>query len=42
MLKSIFGPKKDSVTKEWRKLCNDELHNLYPTPNILGRSNQEE
>jgi hypothetical protein len=25
----IFGPKRDEVTKEWRKLHNGELHNLY-------------
>jgi hypothetical protein len=26
---SIFGPKRDEVTGEWRKLRNEELHNLY-------------
>jgi hypothetical protein len=25
----------DGVTAEWRKLCNEELHNLYSSPNIL-------
>jgi hypothetical protein len=30
----IFGPKRDEVTGEWRKLHNEELHNLYSSPNI--------
>jgi hypothetical protein len=33
-LRRIFGPKRDEVTGEWRKLHNEELHNLY-SPNIL-------
>jgi hypothetical protein len=31
----IFGPKRDEVTGEWRKLHNDELHDLYSSPNIV-------
>jgi hypothetical protein len=31
----IFGPKKDKVTGEWRKLHNVELHNLYSSPDII-------
>jgi hypothetical protein len=31
----IFGPKRDEVTGEWRKLHNEELHDLYCSPNIL-------
>jgi hypothetical protein len=31
----IFGPKRDEVTKSWRKLHNDELHNLYSSPSII-------
>jgi hypothetical protein len=31
----IFGPKSDEVTGDWRKLHNGELHNLYPSPNII-------
>ena len=32
---SIFGPKRDGVTGEWRKLHNDELNDLYSSPNIV-------
>jgi hypothetical protein len=35
VLRRIFGPKRDEVTGEWRKLHNEELHNLYPSPNII-------
>jgi hypothetical protein len=31
----IFGPKRDEVTRDWRKLHNEELHNLYFSPNII-------
>jgi len=31
----IFGPKRDRVTGEWRKLHNEELNNVYYSPNIL-------
>jgi hypothetical protein len=34
-LRRIFGPKRDEVTGDWRKLHNEELHNLYFTPNII-------
>jgi hypothetical protein len=33
MLRRIFGPKRDDVTGEWRKLHNEELNNLYSSPN---------
>jgi hypothetical protein len=29
------GPKRDEVTGEWRKLHNEELHNLYSSPDII-------
>ena len=35
MLRRIFGPKRDEVTGEWRKLHNEELNNLYCSPNIF-------
>jgi hypothetical protein len=31
----LFGPKRDEVTGEWRKLYNEELNNLYSLPNIV-------
>jgi hypothetical protein len=31
----IFGPKRGGVTGGWRKLHNEELHNLYFSPNII-------
>jgi hypothetical protein len=35
VLRRIFGPKRDEVTEEWRKLHNGELHNLYLLPDII-------
>jgi len=35
LLRRIFGPKRDEVTGEWRKLHNEELNDLYCSPNIL-------
>jgi hypothetical protein len=34
VLRRMFGPKRDEVTGEWRKLHNEELHNLYSSSNI--------
>jgi hypothetical protein len=35
MLRRIFGPKRDEVTREWRKLHNEELNDLYFSPNVV-------
>jgi hypothetical protein len=35
VLRRIFGPKRDEVTGEWRKLHNEELHDLYFSPSII-------
>jgi hypothetical protein len=42
MQRRIFGPKRDEVKGEWRRLHNGELHNLYHHWISLGRSNQGE
>jgi hypothetical protein len=34
-VRRIFGTKRDEVTLEWRKLCNEELNDLYFSPNII-------
>jgi len=35
MLRRISGPRRDEVTGEWRKLQNEELNNMYCSPNIV-------
>jgi hypothetical protein len=35
VLRSIFGPKRDEVTGEWRKLHNEELRDLYSSPSVI-------
>jgi len=35
VLRRIFGPKRDEVIREWRKLHNVEFNDLYSSPNIL-------
>ena len=35
VFENIFGPKRDEVTREWRKLHNEELNDLYSSPNIV-------
>jgi hypothetical protein len=35
VLRRIFGPKREEVTEDWRRLHNEELHDLYISPNIV-------
>jgi hypothetical protein len=35
VLRRIFEPKRDEVTREWRKLHNEEFNDLYSSPNIV-------
>jgi hypothetical protein len=35
VLRGIFGPKRDEVTGEWRKLYNEEFNDLYSSPSII-------
>jgi hypothetical protein len=35
VLRNIFGPRREEVMRDWRKLHNEELHNLYFSPNII-------
>ena len=35
VLRKVFGPKRDEVTGEWRKLHKDEPNDLYSLPNIV-------
>jgi len=39
ILRRIFGPKREQVTGEWRKLLNEELNVLYSLPNIMWAIN---
>jgi hypothetical protein len=36
VLRRIFGPKRDKLTGSWRKLHNEELQNLYSSPNVIN------
>jgi hypothetical protein len=42
VLRGIFGPTRDEVTGEWRRMLSGELHNLYSSTGIISRSNQGE
>jgi hypothetical protein len=35
VLRRIFGPKREEVAGDWRRLHSEELHNLYASPNIV-------
>jgi hypothetical protein len=39
VLGRIFGPKRDEVKGDWRKLHNEELYNLYSSPSIIRMIN---
>jgi hypothetical protein len=36
LLRRVFGPKREEETGGWRKLRNEELHNLYSSPDIIS------
>ena len=42
VLRGIFRSKKDEVTGKWRKLHNEELNDLYCSPNVIWVKNREE
>ena len=35
VLRRIYGPRRDEVTRKWRRLHNEELNDLYSSPNIV-------
>jgi len=35
VLRRIFGPRREEVTEEWRRLHNEELNDLYSSPNVV-------
>jgi hypothetical protein len=39
LLRRIFGPKRDEMVGGWRKVHNEELHNLYSSPSIIRMMN---
>jgi len=42
VLRGIFGPKRDEVTREWRRLYIEELNDLYSSPNTVGDKIEKE
>ena len=41
VLRRIFGPKRDEVTREWKKLHNEELNDPYSSPHIFSGDQME-
>jgi hypothetical protein len=41
MLRRIFGHKRDEVAREWRRLINEELNDLYSSPNMIRLIKEE-
>jgi hypothetical protein len=39
VLRKIFGSKREEVTGEWRRLHNEELHDVYFSPNVIQVNN---
>jgi hypothetical protein len=41
-MRRIFGVKRDEMIRVWRKLHNEELHNLYSSPNVIRIIKEDE
>jgi hypothetical protein len=41
LLRKIFGSKRDEITGEWRRLHNEELYDIYSSPNIIQNQKNE-
>jgi hypothetical protein len=42
MLRNIFGPERDKVNRERRRLHKEEIYDLYPSTNVIWGRNKEE